>query len=78
MISSNKYGAKIRKLVVAALRAKKAKYECTKCNKTKVSRVSFGVWCCRSCGAEFAGGAYTFSTGVGEVANRTINDYQRV
>lgn len=78
MLSTNKYGAKIRKLFTAAIRAKTAKYECFKCNKMKVSRVSFGIWRCRSCDAQFAGGAYTFTTEVGEVANRTIADYRKL
>ena len=78
MISTNKYGARIRKLVVAAYKAKKAKYECRKCNRIKVTRVSFSMWHCRSCDAQFAGGAYTFTTEIGEVANRMIQDYQKL
>ena len=31
MLRSHKFGAKIRKLVVAALKAKKALYECPAC-----------------------------------------------
>ncbi len=78
MISSNKYGAKIRKLVMAAYKTKKAKYECRKCNKIKVTRVSFSIWECKGCDTRFAGGAYTFNTEIGEVANRMIQDYQKL
>ncbi|MGV8177076.1 MAG: 50S ribosomal protein L37ae [Candidatus Bilamarchaeaceae archaeon] len=72
MIRTNKYGAKIRKLVNASLQSKRQLYECLKCHKHKVKNVSYSVWQCRSCGATFAGGAYSLTTGPGEVATRLI------
>ena len=78
MLRSNKYGAKIRKLVVAALKAKKALYECPTCCKTKVTRKSFAVWQCKSCASQFAGGAYIFKSEAGEISRRLIGDYQKL
>ncbi|MBS3067381.1 50S ribosomal protein L37ae [Candidatus Micrarchaeota archaeon] len=78
MLRSHKFGAKIRKLVVAALKAKKALYECPACGKTKVTRKSFAVWNCKSCEAQFAGGAYIFKSEAGEISSRLIGDYQKL
>ena len=35
-----------------------------------VKRMSVGVWLCRSCGFKFAGGAYSPTTKLGEIAER--------
>lgn len=75
MLRTNKFGARNRKLVVAALTAKKALYECPTCCKTKVRRQAFAHWECKSCGSYFAGGAYTFATEAGAIANRLISEY---
>ncbi len=74
---SEKYGARIRKLYDAAIRAKNERYECPKCRKKKLRRKSNAVWACSSCDAVFAGGAYSFRTEVGEIAARLISEYSR-
>ncbi len=74
---SEKYGAKIRKLYDAAIDSKNSWYECPKCHKKKVKRNSNSIWKCRSCGAKFAGGAYSLNTEVGDVAVRLINEYSK-
>ena len=78
MLSTNKYGARIRKLVTAALRAKKALYECPTCGKMKIARKSFAMWQCKSCESEFAGGAYVFTTEAGAISNRLVGEYQKI
>lgn len=78
LIRSQKYGAKIRKLVEAALKAKKAKYECPACGKLRVTRRSYAHWQCKSCDSEFAGGAYTFITEAGAISNRLIGEYKKL
>ena len=78
MLQSHKYGARIRKLVVAALRAKKALYECPTCGKMKVTNRSFARWECRSCESKFTGGAYIFTTETGAIANRMVKEYQKL
>ncbi|MEW6722864.1 MAG: 50S ribosomal protein L37ae [Candidatus Micrarchaeota archaeon] len=72
-----KYGASIRKLVDRAIKDKKARYECPKCNKLKVARKGTGVWACRACSAEFAGAAYSFRSEAGEIAARVIGEYSK-
>lgn len=72
-----RYSAKIRKLVNAAVKSKNARYECPKCGKRKVVRSSNAQWRCRSCGAIIAGGAYSLTTDVGEVANRIIKEMEK-
>jgi large subunit ribosomal protein L37Ae len=74
---NTKYGARLRKLVDAALTTKNASYECPKCAKKKVRRKGNSLWECRSCGAVFAGGAYRFTTNVGEIATRMIQEYEK-
>ena len=72
-----KYGARIRKLAEKSIDDSKVWYECPKCHKRKVVRRGMALWRCRPCGAEFAGGAYSLRTEVGEVAARLISEYSR-
>lgn len=52
-----RYGRKIRKLYEKAEGNKKKSYECPKCGKRSVRRVSYALWRCNSCGAQIAGAA---------------------
>jgi len=72
-----RFGASNRKLARKAIDAKNKKYECPKCGKRSVKRVGNSVWKCKakSCGAQFAGGAYSLTTEVGMLVNRTIAEY---
>jgi large subunit ribosomal protein L37Ae len=72
---TQKFGASIRKLADKAIDAKRARYECPKCHKLKVKRDGTAKWNCRSCGAVFAGGAYSFTTEAGEIAARLTGEY---
>lgn len=72
-----KFGARLRKLADAAINAKNSLYECPKCGKRKVRRRGNARWECKSCSTVFAGGAYSFSTSVGEVASRSISEYEK-
>jgi large subunit ribosomal protein L37Ae len=74
---SQKFGASIRKLVDKAIAAKRASYECPKCNKMKMKRKSNAVWECRSCGAVMSGGAYSFRTEAGEISSRIAREYAK-
>ena len=71
---SEKYGAKLRKKFNAAKTSQKKRYECPKCHKLKIKNVGHCRWDCKSCGAEFAGGAYIFRTEVGEIASRLMQE----
>jgi ribosomal protein L37AE/L43A len=72
-----KYGASNRKLVDKAVKAKKTRYECPKCNKLKLARKGTAMWVCRGCDARFAGAAYSFRSEAGEIAARIISEYQK-
>jgi len=53
-----RYGRKIRQKVSYIEAREKKKYECPKCHKKKVKRLSSGVWQCKSCEIKFGGKAY--------------------
>jgi large subunit ribosomal protein L37Ae len=75
MLRTQKFGARLRKLVVATERSKKTKYECPRCGKKKVVRKSNAVWQCRSCDSKFTGGAYSLNTEAGEIMLRSVKGY---
>lgn len=53
-----RYGKKIRQKISDIEKREKMKYECPKCHKINVKRVSSGIWQCRSCNIKFGGRAY--------------------
>jgi len=55
-----RYGASLKEKVAQLEKKAKAKYECPRCFKEKVERVSSGIWHCKKCGVKFAGRAYEF------------------
>ncbi len=71
-MKSARYGRRIRKLVDAATKKKKDFYECPKCRKKSVKRISYALWRCNSCNAKIAGGAYSLSTSIAETARRML------
>lgn len=70
-------GPKLRKAYAKIQKAKKAKYVCPACSKQSVKRESVGLWKCRSCCSEFAGGAYELSTPTGRLSQRLISDLRK-
>jgi len=70
-------GAELRKRTAAISKQKTARYSCPKCGKKSVRREGNAMWKCRSCGAEFAGGAYSPSTAVGESAKRLMENIKK-
>ncbi|MEW5997008.1 MAG: 50S ribosomal protein L37ae [Candidatus Micrarchaeota archaeon] len=69
-----KFGRKIRKLYEKAEESRKKRYECPRCGKRSVKRVSYALWECRSCGARIAGAAYSLSSEGGETARRVLSE----
>jgi len=53
-----RYGAGIRKRVLAVELRKKKKYLCPYCNKRALRWRAVGLWECKSCGIQLAGGAW--------------------
>ncbi|MBI4406552.1 50S ribosomal protein L37ae [Candidatus Micrarchaeota archaeon] len=68
----SRYGRTIRKKESEVLALQRAKHVCPVCGKKNVKRVSNALWKCRSCNSEFAGGAYTPETAVGQTARKFL------
>lgn len=71
------YGVRIRKKVDAIKKMTVAKHACPFCGKQSVRRQGTGIWKCRSCNAEFAGGAYAPQTEVGDAAKKVVDTLQQ-
>ena len=65
-----RYGTVARKRYATVITELRAPHECPQCHISAVKRLSVGVWLCGRCGFKFAGGAYTPTTKLGEVAER--------
>ncbi len=65
-----RYGTVARRQYVEIVTGLRSKHECPRCKFQTVKRWSVGVWHCRKCGFKFAGGAYTPTTKLGEIAAR--------
>ncbi|RLE50255.1 MAG: 50S ribosomal protein L37ae [Candidatus Methanomethylicota archaeon] len=62
-----KYGATVRKRVLAIELKMRAPSKCPRCRTPgSLKRLSFGVWVCKFCGLKFAGGAYVPQTVIGK------------
>lgn len=72
-----RYGAEIRKQAGSVSKAKRSKYLCPQCGKKSVKRKGYAIWKCNSCSTEFAGGAYSAATPVGETGRRIVSDYTK-
>lgn len=67
-----RYGSLARKQVATVERVQRAKHTCSQCGADAVQRVSTGIWGCRKCGDQFAGGAYVPQTGAGRGAQKAL------
>src|SRR6267143_7292442 len=67
---SARYGTVTRRQYVEIVTGLRGKHECPRCMFRTVKRWSVGVWHCRKCRYKFAGGAYTPTTKLGEIAAR--------
>ncbi len=68
-----RYGAKLRKQVKAIEILQKTKYVCPFCGKNSIRRSAVGIWRCKACRRNIAGGAWEFSTITAQTAKTTIN-----
>ncbi|MBL7100681.1 MAG: 50S ribosomal protein L37ae [Nanoarchaeota archaeon] len=53
-----RYGKKIRQKIADVESKQKGWHKCPYCSKSKVKRVSLGIWECRGCETKFTGKAY--------------------
>ncbi|MBS7630667.1 transposase [Candidatus Bathyarchaeota archaeon] len=64
-------GFSVRKRWIKIVSRMEAPHTCPSCMNQKVRRMSIGIWECRKCGFQFAGGAYQPSTKIGQSSART-------
>mgnify|MGYP001310046077 FL=1 len=57
-----RYGRRIKQRLLNSEISQRAKHKCPYCLKTKVRRVSLGIWYCKGCDAKFTGRAYAPSS----------------
>ena len=73
-----RYGQKLRKQVKAIEILQRTKYTCPFCGKNSIKRAAVGIWRCRACRRNIAGGAWEFSTIAAQTAKTTINRLKKV
>ncbi len=66
-----RYGRSVRAKITRIQADAHQKYTCPACASRTVERRSVGLWTCTRCGNTFAGGAYTPTTKIGDVAKRS-------
>lgn len=57
-----RYGWKLRRRIRDIDARARSTYECARCGKKAVRRISTGIWKCSKCDSVFAGGAYSLRT----------------
>ena len=70
---ATRYGTAPRRRHIDILVRMRKKHECPKCKVRAARRLSVGLWQCRRCGNQFAGGAYSPFTKVGDIARRAAS-----
>ena len=67
-----RYGASLRKVIKKIEIAQHSTYTCPFCSKEAVKRTAAGIWECKACKKQIAGGAYTLSTISGATVRATV------
>jgi len=66
-----RYGSQLKKRFLKIEDGMNATHRCPNCASPTVKRKSVGIWNCKKCGLNFAGGAWTPITPTGRTASRT-------
>lgn len=53
-----RYGLRLKQQLAEVEQKQKARQRCPHCRKLAAKRQAAGLWRCKACGLEFAGGAY--------------------
>lgn len=67
-----RYGASIRKAIRRMEVSQHAKYTCPFCAKDAVKRKAAGIWTCRKCHRQIAGGAWVLNTQAAATVRTTV------
>jgi large subunit ribosomal protein L37Ae len=73
-----RYGAKLRKQVKSIEILQRTKYVCPFCGKTSVKRSAVGIWHCKGCKRNMAGGSWEFTTTAAVTSKTTITRLKRI
>lgn len=68
----SRYGVGIRKRTLKIEAQQFAKHSCPQCSAPKVKRLAAGIFKCRKCSYEFAGGAYLPETMSGSLVKKIV------
>jgi large subunit ribosomal protein L37Ae len=67
-----RYGASLRKIIKKFEVQQHAVYLCPFCGKQSVRRLAVGIWACKSCHKQIAGGAWELATAQALAAKSTM------
>ena len=73
-----RYGASLRKQIKKVEITQHARYICQFCGKETVKRSVVGIWSCRACKKDLAGGAYSLSTATAATVRSTIRRLREI
>ena len=73
-----RYGASLRKQIKKIEITQHARYVCQFCGKETVKRSVVGIWSCRACKKDLAGGAYSLSTATAATVRSTIRRLREI
>ena len=73
-----RYGCASRKRIKKIEISQHKKYECALCGKNTLKRTVVGIWDCRKCNKQFAGGAWTPTTTAAVSARNNIIRLRRI
>ena len=68
----SRYGKGIRDRVLGIEKKQRTFHKCPECGAKTLKRVSTGIYRCKRCGAEFAGGAYLPNTMAGNIVKKMV------
>jgi len=69
----SRYGVGIRKRLLKIEAGQFAPHNCPECSAPRVRRKAPGIFYCRKCGYEFAGGAYFPETMTGNIVKKMVS-----
>ena len=67
-----RYGSSLRKIAKKFEVSQRARYNCPFCGKSSVKRTVIGVWKCKACKKQIAGGAWELNTPTALTAKSTM------
>ncbi|KAJ1925077.1 60S ribosomal protein L43 [Tieghemiomyces parasiticus] len=67
-----RYGASLRKQIKKMEVTQHSRYQCSFCGRDAIKRTAVGIWKCRGCKKQIAGGAWTLATPAATTARSTV------